>query len=341
MLKLLLFFVVATSIARANVVECRAVLSKGPWYNKIDFGVVEEVLSTLPVVKFVHLHDALAEMGKKPSGTTLGIRLLVFEDRTKAVWKPDGRQTEGEVGAYQAAKLVGYRLIPPTVARSIGDLTGSIQYFVDSPVDLLALTRQQREQLWTKVSVKEKSERDIFNFVFGQWDRHWGNVLVDEARSLIAIDNGAVRSRQMVRFGELPFIARLPFKGEAAKKAAGTDWGSFPFNQSILLERPTKEAFTEIVGQYVDSMSIDRFWKERTDTTMRIVIWDNHVWIQAIGFGNYGPILPMSFPKETMQAYRKLTYENLRTALPFPAFSDKQIFEILERRDQILEAAKK
>jgi hypothetical protein len=335
---LLMVALLGSASAYASGGECRAIFGRSSWYDQVDFKAVEQTLLHTAVIKLEHLHDALAKEGKQPSGTSLGLRLLTFEDGTKGVWKPGEWQRDGEVGAYQAAKLVGYKLIPPTVARAFDDRSGSIQYFVKTPIDLLPMSRQERHQIWSKVSEKEKSDRDIFNFVFGQWDRHWGNVLIDEAGSIVAIDNGAIRSRQKVQYGNLPFVSRLRFGPSAVKQFAGTDWGPFPFERALLI-KPTKESFTEIVGPYVEQAAIDRFWKERADTTMRIVFWENQVWIQPIGFGNYGPIRPTVFPSETIEAYRQLTFEKLRSVLPAQAFSDKQLMEILERRDQILAAS--
>lgn len=72
---------------------------------------------------------------------------------------------------------------------------------------------------------------------------------------------------------------------------------------------------------------------------MRYVVWDDEVWIQAIGFQKYGPILPVQFNPEVLEKYRALTFERLREIFSDDLFFDKWIAEVLERRDQILRAA--
>ena len=242
-------------------VRCEQLLTQAPqkaapWFEKIGFSKVESTLSHGRIRSAQNLKMAFNESGKKASGTTPGMLLVTFTDGTQALWKP-GEKNRAEVAAYDAARAVGSALIPPTVFRTIEPdsfagmpadhnsyesmigQAGSLQYFVRTPIDLLKMNTSERQQLWEKVPVEQRAERDFFNFVFGNWDLHWGNVLVDEAHSIVQIDNGAMTSRQMVRFGELPFVRKAGFKKEARGVPAEASHEAFPFDSAIYLENPT------------------------------------------------------------------------------------------------------
>jgi hypothetical protein len=376
-----------------------------PWFWKIRFADVEKTLEKGRIISVQDLKSALTESGKKPSGTTVGMKLVTFADGTKAIWKP-GSKNFTEVAAYRAARAVGSRLVPPTVARKMDastfdssvpqqmateltGLEGSLQYFVQTPYDLLKISGPERVAIWKKVPNSQKAQRDIFNFVFGNWDLHWGNLLIDESNSIVQIDNGAIRSRHKVRYGELPFIRRIGFSLEAKRLLNGIKVGAFPFEDTIYLEKPSlvqvvaavrnyaepkaladhiksrlksfnapdltpdaveriAEQFAGLIRQKESQDVLEAFARENLkgfipkDLTMRIAIWENAIWIQAIGFQNYNPITPPVFSEKVLSGYRALTFEKLRSIFPEDAFFTNQALrEMLERRDQIMAAAGK
>lgn len=364
-----LFFLVPA--ASAGGLLCRQVFSQGsagsqsvriPWFEKINFDKVEEVLMHGKIVSVQPLKEALEASGKTNMGATVGISLVTFTDGTKAVWKP-GPWNSNEMVAYQLARKVGSQLVPPTVFRALdassfessvpADLVaringqeGSLQYFVKTQFDLMRMSSSEREQLMAHVPAEQRAERDIFNFVFASWDLHWGNILIDQSYSIVQIDNGAVGSRQMVRFGESAFIRRLGYKDKVKKDSGSTSPGPFPFEKAVTLKDPTLEEFAAFVRNFADPKELKNYLNYRAqfasdNMTMNVVLWDDGIWIQPIGFQNYGPILPPVFPEPVLAQYRQLTFESLREMLPLPRYTDKSIREILGRRDQILQAATK
>lgn len=393
--------VVSVAVQEKIIPKDSAETSK-PWFWRIQFKRTEKTLSYGKIISVTDLKSALKESGKEPSGTTVGMALIVFADGTRAIWKP-GLKNRTEVAAYRAARAVGSRLIPPTVERTVnasdfepsvpseiimamnGQL-GSLQYFVSTPYDLLKIGGTERAKIWEKVPIAQKAQRDIFNFVFGNWDLHWGNILIDETLSIVQIDNGEIRARQKVRYGELPFIRRLGFSAEAKKKLIGVNEGGFPFDSAIKLNNPsilqviaairnyvepkdlatfikarlknfknpnlTKEAiekltegFAELIRQQSNPTTLEDYFRDYllnltpTDLSMQIVFWDKGVWIQAIGFQNYKPIIPPIFQENVLNGYRALTFDILRSIFPIETFSDQAIKEMLSRRDQILSVA--
>jgi hypothetical protein len=344
------------SFALTPYEDCGQALIPGPapWFKKITFRKTEDLMKNGRILSIRPLGEFQEASGKKKSGTH-SVYILSFEGGVKAAWKPDG-DPGIEVGAYRAARLIGSRQVPPTVVRTISaegvDLnavapavfgevqgrTGSAQYFVDSSIDLLG-GKLSKQEVFAKIPQKQISDRLLFNFVFGQWDAHMGNIIVDDSYSIALIDNGAINSRLAVRYGELPFRCNMGVK-PSARIAPEKEPATFPFDQAVTLNNPTKEQFADFMNARLEPSQIDAFWKWREkskDNTMAIVVWRNAVWIQGIGFQNYGPQKPDVFSASTIEGYRSLNFDNLRKALP-PVFADDRIREMLGRRDQVLRA---
>lgn len=366
LLLLAVLLVVPPSVSLAMPGRCESLFSQAaiePWFSKLDFQQIEEKLRTLKIVSMQALGTALKAQGKKGDGSTAGLALVEFEDGTRAVWKP-GLRNLAEVDAYKAARKTGSRLISPTVERifdtssvatgakfdpeiaptALG-VTGSLQLFIPTSYDLTKLPRREREAIWALIPIEQRAERDIFNFVFGNWDLHWGNVLVDDSNSVVSIDNGVIRMRQQVRFGELPFKQMLIYPAELRTKEADQNPGPFPFDSAVYLDHPSVEDVTAFLKDRTTATDLDRFIRGRVkdksdpDLSMRVVFWNNSVWIQGIGFQNYGPTVPPVYPADVVDAYRALTFEILREIFRADIFPDVAIREMLERRDELVEAA--
>jgi hypothetical protein len=118
----------------------------------------------------------------------------------------------------------------------------------------------------------------------------------------------------------------------------------FPFSKAVKLQNPSKEEFTSLMERYWESWQIEDYWKARErsyskDKTMAVVVWHNEVWIQGIGFQNYGTRAE-AFSKATLENYRRLDFNTLRQELS-PGILDEQIEDYLDRRDQVLRASEK
>ena len=395
----------ATNSACAGALKGRGALARPsnqlpePWFRQIGFSKTERLLQSAKIVNVKDLKGALAASGKKPSGTTVGMALVTFEDGTRAVWKP-GQVGLAEVAAYKLARAVKSRLVPPTIARTLegasfsaavdGETvsamtgqTGSLQYFVSTPFDLKAIWGVERDKIWERVSKSQKAQRDIFNFVFGNWDLHWGNILIDASYSIVQIDNGVIRSRMKVRYGQLPFIRRISFSADVKQALGTTPAGKFPYDSATFLDQPSimqviaavhdkadrrelgnyvdgrlkdgksgvtqdvREAFVALIRKGAEMSELETFAKAHSELlqsanlTMKLAFWDKAIWIQAIGFQNYQPILPPLFSESILEGYRSLTFESLRAILPEALFGDQAVREMLSRRDKILSAAER
>jgi hypothetical protein len=133
------------------------------------------------------------------------------------------------------------------------------------------------------------------------------------------------------RYGELPF--RKAYEAKASEP--------FSYDAETVLTNPTKEDLAWAWKGRVSDEHIESYWKKiekRDDRTLSFVFGDGKLWVKGIGFQNRGPMTATLFHKETLDGYRKLSYENLRGSFS-EAMTDEHIAEILNRRDQILKVA--
>jgi hypothetical protein len=314
-------------------------------WNKVRFADVEKTLKTGKITTIENQKLKRKQEGKNPQGTS-ETYLLTFENGMQGIFKADLHDSAAaEVGAYQIdRKLLHHRLVPPTVYRTIDGLGfGSIQYFVKSDVDWMEW--EVRNSF--PVSRTDESNRDAFYFVFGQWDRHAGNVIVDDTGHFALIDNTSIKSRNKVRYGELPYIIKFSSLSQYQKPSPT----AFPFDDFKEFVNPTPFELLDFFQGKVGLKAIQNHfkWWFKTDKnneykpfTLRIIFWENRVWIQTSHPVNasYGPIQFEFLSRKTLDAYRALTFESLREILDPKAFPDINIREMLERRDQLLEIAK-
>jgi hypothetical protein len=330
---------------------CRTLTARA-WNYKISFRKIEENLKNGRIVSIKSMRTVLEVEGKKPSGSHNAL-LMTYEDGMKAVYKANKwHEAEAEAGIYQVMnKKIRSRMVPPTVTRDLGaelkvflpeeifeNSVGSLQYFVKSSRDIT--DPKQWAEAEVLFSEKEKSDRDIFYFVFGQWDRHRGNLIVDDSGHMALIDNSLIKQRQQVRFGERPFIGHMTLTKEAKNRS----WpDEFPFQSTVFLNNPTVEELRLALGADVEPLKFEKFvehWSKRSDRTCHLAVWKDRVWIQSIGSANYPPLVPNFYSQSTLSAYRVLTHDDIREFFPNNFdFTDVWIDEILERRDQILKAS--
>lgn len=171
-------------------------------------------------------------------------------------------------------------------------------------------------------------------------------MIVDDALEIALIDNSGIRSRQQVGFGELPYRPKIRLSSQARNK----NWpATFPFHKPKFFDHPTIDDLYAYLVNVVDPKSWQSFAKhygepkkdgKPRDLTSNVVIWQDDVWIQAIGDENYGPIVPEVISQKLLDKYAALTFQQLRADLSPTVFSDIWIREALGRRDQILKAAR-
>lgn len=94
-----------------------------------------------------------------------------------------------EVAAYRLSRILGLRLVPPTVIRRIAGKEGSLQAWVEDAA--MEKTRRLEgrpppdEWYW----MSQMLTMHVFHNLLGNIDRHQGNVLIDDAWEAWLIDH--------------------------------------------------------------------------------------------------------------------------------------------------------
>lgn len=166
-----ILFLIAISDARLSA-KVSPLQSQPAWDDKLDFEEIEHRLKTEAIVEKKDMRSFLKKIGKE-TRFMHPVKLVVLESGLKAVLKKDGA-AYGEVGAYKAAKALGLRLVPPTVLREQNGKKVSLQFFVESRIDLI----RAGHGIFKKLSSKDASDMNIFNFLLNRWDSHSGNQLM-------------------------------------------------------------------------------------------------------------------------------------------------------------------
>ena len=132
----------------------------------------------------------VARSGELLGGGIGSARFIQLKDDGGAVFKPHSKYEKEramifsgrERAAYLVDRFLGFNFVPPTVIRSIGDETGSLQEFVS---DFQSAWEVQKDQ----ISKEELLKLKIFDFLINNDDRNNDNYLVKNGK-IFAIDNG-------------------------------------------------------------------------------------------------------------------------------------------------------
>lgn len=135
--------------------------------------------------------------GSKVVGGANQTEIVTLSDGTKAVWKPHSdawnSNDRAEVLAYEVSQKFGFRLVPPTVERTIDGRRGSLQLFKASQAKKVgkgftAFDSRATEGL--TLDRMELKKQSLFDYLIDNRDRHQSNWLVSPEGRVVSIDNG-------------------------------------------------------------------------------------------------------------------------------------------------------
>lgn len=145
-------------------------------------------------------HGDVEVLGLMPwsSNGTFLVDVGLGEDHAPAIYKPESAERplwdfpEGlwrrEVAAWELSEVLGFALVPPTVARHDAPLgCGSLQAFVPARFDEHYFTLRELEDPAVAHALQSLC---VFDLVANATDRKGGHCLIDEDDRVWAIDNG-------------------------------------------------------------------------------------------------------------------------------------------------------
>ena len=274
------------------------------------------------------------------------VYLVELDNGLKAVFKPlpedDLDNSYAEVAAYEASVMLGFPHIPPTIMVTIKGKKGSLQLFVETPLDALDLDVYRKA--FENAPIDDVANLKLFYFIFGQWDTGPHNTLIlkDQAKTyLIAIDNSGICNRQHVKYGSLPFVRVL-----YSDQLRTDDWDKpFPFDQEKSIENPTVEKVRRTFKKTLP----DSFYaalKFYDDHPFRYVVYQNSLWrryhadeqLFIVSFTTY-------LPEQTKKKLEALNLAVLKKVFDVSKSADfptsAYLKAVLDRRDQVLKYFKK
>jgi hypothetical protein len=311
-------------------------LSQPRWDEKLNFQDVENRLMEEKVVSITQIAQYLAQTGKKYDFDN-DVKLVILASGLKAVFKT-GEDRYAEVAAYRANQFLAQRLVPLTILRTINGAQGSLQFFVESDIDLLEEKRAKK--MFDQVSPKDLSDMKLFYFVFGQWDINTSNqiIQINNGKAYLAlIDNAGINNQQQVQYGDFAFVC-LAYSD---KRNDSFDI-QFPFDNPQVLHNPTLAKVQEIFREFVSQECVEGIWRRYKHISYGI--WRNRIRLQFYKYNtSVTPNYTDTYFKSTLDAYGKLDKASLKQIWAEGLKEDKQHFSnliklILERRDQVLRA---
>jgi hypothetical protein len=253
-----------------------------------------------------------------------------------------------EVAGYRFARWLGSRLVPPTVFRTL-------RRGVDAPAagwEWKADTRRGAMQLFVKavglpdalsrMTPKERADVEVISFVIGRYDNHAGNLLLDAGGAPLLIDFEGALNPQQVRYGQAPFVHHgLRYAVPDGIPASRP----FPFDAPRTLVNPTLEEVQRTFGPWWNQKwpsgmkTLHKMVPSIPDRTVRYAIWDDQLWVQMNVVARH-PAHTSVYSRATLERLRALTAKDLTGRILTPEFGPEHVAGILERRDQLLAAAR-
>ncbi len=197
---------------------------------------IEHQLENGKVKSIISMRDFLAKQGRAADFYN-PVFFVILDNGLEGVFKPDSEAEGmfGEIAAYEASKITNLNVVPPTVIRNIQGKKGSFQLYVKN----VAVNNFQ--DAWSKLPAVIKGDCIAFQFVFGQWDTHEGNILFINDHQVMLIDNSGMVQSQQANIEKGVFVRKAysdkrrdnwdtPFNFDSAKEIAFAD---IPYNEEL------------------------------------------------------------------------------------------------------------
>jgi uncharacterized repeat protein (TIGR03843 family) len=144
----------------------------------------ESEITQLRVVYSSSNYVFLADLDHPELGPGLGVYKPERGERPLHDF-PDGTLYHREVAAYEAAQLLGWDFIPPTVVRDGEHGIGSMQLFVEHDPSQHYFALREDDDL-----DEQLARIAVFDLIANNADRKGGHILLDTEDQLWGIDNG-------------------------------------------------------------------------------------------------------------------------------------------------------
>lgn len=173
-----------------------------------------------------------------------------------------------ECAAYEISKLLGLRIIPPTVQRKIGRNRGSLQFWIEDCVMEKERIEKQGQPPVPREWLLQNHTMYLFDSLIDNFDRHAGNILVTPDWKMILIDHTRsftlerkLRQPEKILFVEKDVLVRLKeLDKDILNKRLG-DYIGPPLIEALLIRRDLLlERFDQLIEERGESVVITDLW---------------------------------------------------------------------------------
>ncbi len=183
--------------------------------RSLDWPVFEDILETGEVV-------AIEDMGTG-ANRPLKVTLRKQGRSVDAVWKPIKRgpreetweSYQAEVAAYELDKMLGLRMVPPTVVKEIQGVKGSLQLWVEGCRSFQdARDEAPGGEAWDRTMSRMK----VFDNLISNWarsdrdflvDPEWNVVLIDHSQAFLSTNELSAKTDQLPEIFDKRLMERL------------------------------------------------------------------------------------------------------------------------------------
>lgn len=253
------------------------IIRKQCW-NDIDFKKTEQLLLTSVVEQKIPLKIY------PPSDEKSDVFLLLFKDGLRAVFKPDRPVLEqvSALRAYHFSQLMNFKLVPPTVIRTIDGKKGTLQLFVEGVMgydyDLHNLDSFQKEKIY------------VFNFILGGFDSDPDDTVIGKNCNQPAlIDNdGNMILVSFIQYGDFPWLRFPIINAENLEEGIEvTEYKNFPFDKVKVIKKvfsvepeKIKNIFLNVTSYGFVNLFDPFLPNDLMNDALYYLKWKNSVWVK-------------------------------------------------------------
>ena len=307
---------------------------KNRCWNDIDFKKTEQLLLTSAIEQKIPLKIY------PPSEEKSDVFLLFFKNGLRAVFKPDRPVLEqaSALRAYHLSQLMNFKLVPPTVIRTIDGKKGTLQFFVEGVMgydyDLSNLSFFYKRNIY------------IFNFILGGFDSDPDDIVIGKNCNYPAlIDNdGNMVLVSFIQYGDFPWVRFPIINAENLEESIDiAEYKNFPFDKIEVMKKVFSVAPEKIkrIFAHVTSYGFINLFEpflpnDLVNDTLYYVKWENSIWVkfnlQELKY-IYKDFAPHFLSKKTIKELQTLDIDQLHSLYSVIEtwFNEKEKSEILNR----------
>ena len=248
-----------------------------------------------------------------------------------------------EIAMYKADRFLGLHMVPPIIIKIEKEDEEQVLACYSYWIEPKNIKITSSDHLKSLVTEAEWAQMNIFYFLFGQYDKHFGNQLIGEDGKLYLIDNEAIANLRQFVFGYSP------------DKNISLPWVAQRINEKLdTVNEP--DDFKEIIAQQQNPQIIHEAFPNLDIYANRDIdngytrIWKKILWRQMYGMStcisaSFSDVISLTF----LQKLQSLTAEIISSfwpELPFDVTEEikldyqKKIQQFcdntLQRRDMII-----